>query len=53
MGAVVVQKSPGTSSIAHGMAFMNQVAQKGNRLMPWYIGLAIVLVTVIFVGYRM
>jgi hypothetical protein len=32
---------------------MNQVAQKRNRLMPWYIGLAIVLVTVIFVGYRM
>ncbi len=32
---------------------MNQAAPKRNRLPPWYIGLAINLVIVTFVGYRM
>lgn len=32
---------------------MDQIAQKRNRLKPWYIGLAVVFATVIFVGYSM
>ncbi len=32
---------------------MEKVVPKRNRLMPWYIGLVITLVTVLFVGYRM
>jgi hypothetical protein len=32
---------------------MDQASQKRNRLTPWYIGLVIILATVIFVGYRM
>jgi hypothetical protein len=28
-------------------------AGKRNRLMPWYIGLVIILAAVLFVGYRM
>lgn len=31
---------------------MTQVARNG-RLTPWYIGIAIVLAAVLFVGYRM
>jgi len=31
---------------------MNQIVRR-NRLLPWYIGIAIVLVAVIYVGYRM
>ncbi|MFP4538075.1 MAG: hypothetical protein ACLFPA_07200 [Dichotomicrobium sp.] len=32
---------------------MNEQTPKRNRLTPWYIGLAIVIAAVIFVGYRM
>lgn len=32
---------------------MDQATQKRNRLTPWYIGLVITLVSVIFLGYRM
>jgi len=32
---------------------MNAQQHKRNRLMPWFIGLAIILVAVIFVGYQM
>jgi hypothetical protein len=32
---------------------MDQAPRKRNRLTPWYIGLVIILATVIFVGYRM
>jgi hypothetical protein len=32
---------------------MAQLAPKRNRLTPWYIGIAIVLAAVIFVGYQM
>jgi hypothetical protein len=32
---------------------MAQLASKRNRLTPWYIGIAIVLAAVIFVGYQM
>lgn len=32
---------------------MNEQRPKRNRLTPWYIGLAIVIAAVIFVGYRM
>jgi hypothetical protein len=32
---------------------MAQLASKRNRLAPWYIGIAIVLAAVIFVGYQM
>jgi tellurite resistance protein TehA-like permease len=32
---------------------MDQSARKRNRLTPWYIGLAINLAAVLFVGYRM
>jgi hypothetical protein len=34
---------------------MQEVATKGkrNRLMPWYIGMALTFATVLFVGYRM
>lgn len=31
---------------------MNQVVRR-NRLLPWYIGLAIVLLGVIYTGYQM
>jgi hypothetical protein len=34
-------------------SFMNRIAPKRDRLMPWYIGLVITLAAVIFVGYRM
>jgi hypothetical protein len=32
---------------------MDQGARKRNRLLPWYVGFAVILATVIFVGYRM
>lgn len=32
---------------------MAQVAPRNNRLMPWYIGIVVILAAVIFVGYRM
>jgi hypothetical protein len=32
---------------------MNDVSQHRNRLMPWYIGMAIVFASVLFVGWRM
>jgi hypothetical protein len=32
---------------------MAQIAPRNNRLMPWYIGLVIVVAAVIFVGYQM
>jgi hypothetical protein len=32
---------------------VDQTAHKRNRLRPWYIGLGIILATVMFVGYRM
>lgn len=32
---------------------MEQTSPRRNRLRPWYIGMAIVLAAVIFVGYRM
>lgn len=32
---------------------MNAQPHKRNRLMPWFIGLAIILAAVIFVGYQM
>ena len=32
---------------------MAQVAPPNHRLMPWYIGIVIVLAAVIFVGYQM
>jgi hypothetical protein len=32
---------------------MAQAAAKRNRLTPWYIGIAIILAAVLFVGYRM
>jgi hypothetical protein len=32
---------------------MVQDSQRRNRLTPWYIGILIVLASVIFVGYRM
>jgi uncharacterized membrane protein len=31
---------------------MNQIVRR-NRLLPWYIGIAIVLLSVIYVGYEM
>ena len=31
---------------------MAQIVRR-NRLMPWYIGIAIVLVAVVYVGYQM
>lgn len=31
---------------------MNQTARR-NRLMPWYVGLAIVVLGVIYVGFQM
>jgi hypothetical protein len=32
---------------------MAQVAPRNHRLMPWYIGIVIVLAAVIWVGYQM
>jgi len=32
---------------------MTESVQQNNRLMPWYVGIIIVLAAVIFVGYRM
>lgn len=32
---------------------MTEPSPKRDRLMPWYIGLAIVIAAVAFVGYRM
>jgi hypothetical protein len=32
---------------------MAKVAPQNNRLMPWYVGIAIVLAAVIFFGYQM
>ena len=32
---------------------MDYVRKMRNRLTPWYIGLAIILAAVVFVGYRM
>ncbi len=32
---------------------MAEVSQRRNRLTPWYIGMAIVLAAVMFVGWRM
>jgi hypothetical protein len=32
---------------------MAQAATKRDRLIPWYIGIAIILAAVAFVGYRM
>jgi hypothetical protein len=31
---------------------MNQVVRR-NRLMPWYVGILIILAAVIYVGYQM
>jgi hypothetical protein len=36
-----------------GFDDMAQAAAKRNRLTPWYIGIAIILAAVLFVGYRM
>jgi hypothetical protein len=35
-----------------GTPLMNQITRR-NRLLPWYIGIAVVLVAVIYVGYQM
>jgi hypothetical protein len=32
---------------------MDHVRTKRNRLSPWYVGLAIILAAVVFVGYQM
>ena len=32
---------------------MAPVAPRNHRLMPWYIGIVVILAAVIFVGYRM
>ena len=32
---------------------MTQLAQNRNRLVPWYIGLIIILAAASFIGYRM
>ncbi|MBZ0163768.1 MAG: hypothetical protein K8H74_13790 [Notoacmeibacter sp.] len=32
---------------------MSPAPAKRNRLTPWYVGLAIILASVLFVGYRM
>jgi hypothetical protein len=32
---------------------MSKAALSNNRLMPWYIGIAIILAAVIWVGYQM
>lgn len=32
---------------------MTETAPQNHRLMPWYIGIVLVLAAVIFVGYRM
>ena len=32
---------------------MSQSGGKRNRLTPWYIGLVVIIASVIFVGYRM
>jgi hypothetical protein len=32
---------------------MAQVASRNNRLVPWYVGMVIILAAVIFVGYQM
>jgi hypothetical protein len=32
---------------------MEHASRRRNRLTPWYIGIVIVLASVIFVGYRM
>ena len=32
---------------------MTQTPQKRNRFLPWYIGLIIILASVIFVGFQM
>lgn len=31
---------------------MNQIARR-NRLLPWYVGIAVILAAVIYVGYQM
>ena len=31
---------------------MNQIVRR-NRLMPWYIGIAVILVAITYVGYQM
>jgi hypothetical protein len=32
---------------------MAQVTPRNSRLMPWYIGIVVILAAVFFVGYRM
>jgi hypothetical protein len=32
---------------------MTQATRRDNRLVPWYIGIIIILAAVIFVGYQM
>ncbi|GMV62412.1 MAG: hypothetical protein AMXMBFR74_15800 [Parvibaculum sp.] len=32
---------------------MANAGSSRNRLMPWYIGMAIILMSVLYVGYRM
>jgi hypothetical protein len=32
---------------------MSKAVPQNHRLMPWYIGIVIILAAVIFVGYRM
>lgn len=32
---------------------MEYASPKRNRLMPWYIGIGIILASVIFIGFRM
>jgi hypothetical protein len=32
---------------------MAQATPRNHRLMPWYIGIVVILAAVIFVGYRM
>jgi len=32
---------------------MTQVTSRNNRLIPWYIGIVIILAALIFVGYQM
>ncbi len=36
-----------------GAAKMAEASQRRNRLTPWYIGMAIVFASVLFVGWRM
>jgi hypothetical protein len=53
MAAAGLRASPGACVGAADGASLMQQGTKRNRLMPWYIGLAINIAAVLFVGYRM